>query len=172
MRIRLLTPDLAVLDAAVAGGAALARALGHDVAEGWEVFGASVVRTRDAVAADPASTRWGTRLFVAEDPPTLVGWGGFKGPPQEGAVELGYAVAPGWRGRGVASAAVAAMLSEAWAAPDVHAVLAHTLAERNASVRVLEKAGFTREGERIDADVGAVWRWRLQRPVGRGSDER
>jgi ribosomal-protein-alanine N-acetyltransferase len=171
--IRLLTPDLALLDAALAGRAALAQALGHDVAADWEVFGQSLVRTRDAVAADPASPVWGTRFFVLEeDPPTLVGWGGFKGPPQEGAVEIGYAVAPAWRGRGVARAAVAAMLDEAWAAPDVEAVIAHTLAEPNASVRVLQRAGFTRDGERIDANVGVVWRWRLQRPGRRRADLR
>ena len=56
--------------------------------------------TRDAVAADPASTRWGTRLFVLDDPPALVGWGGFKGPPKDGEVEIGYAVAPSFEGRG------------------------------------------------------------------------
>ena len=165
MRIRLLTPDLALLDAALAGRAALTQALGHDVAANWEVFGQALVRTRDAVAADPASTRWGMRFFLLEaDPPTLVGWGGFKGPPGEGGVEIGYAVAPDWRGRGVASAAVAAMLDEAWAAPDVEAVVAHTLAEPNASVRVLERAGFTKDGECTDANVGALWRWRLRRP--------
>ena len=31
--------------------------------------------------ANPEGTRWGTRLFVLDEPPTLVGWGGFKGPP-------------------------------------------------------------------------------------------
>jgi RimJ/RimL family protein N-acetyltransferase len=170
MNVRLLTPDLALLDAAVDGRAALVRALGHDVADGWEVFGASVVRARDAVALDPGATRWGTRLFICDDPATLVGWGGFKGPPQDGAVEIGYAVAPGWRGRGVASLAVRALLGEAWAAPGVEAVLAHTLAEPNASVRVLLKAGFARDGERSDANIGPLWRWRLPRPGGRSAD--
>lgn len=166
MNIRLLTPDVALLDAALAGRAALAQALGHDVADGWEVFGQSVVRARDTVARDPGGTLWGTRFFVCDDPPTLVGWGGFKGPPQDGTVEIGYAVAPGWRGRGVANAAVRALLGEAWAAPGVEAVVAQTLAEPNASVRVLEKAGFAKEGERDDTSVGALWRWRLLRPGG------
>jgi len=166
VNIRLLTPDLALLDAALAGRATLTRALGHDIADGWEVFARSVARARDAVASDPGGTRWGTRFFVCDDPPTLVGWGGFKGPPQDGAVEIGYAVAPGWRGRGVASAAVLALLAEAWAAPGVEAVLAQTLAEPNASVRVLEKAGFAKAGEGADDSLGALWRWRLQRPGG------
>jgi RimJ/RimL family protein N-acetyltransferase len=162
--VRLVTPDLAVLDGAVAGDAALARVLGCDVADGWAVFDRSVQRTRAAAARDPAGAQWGTRLFVVDDPATLVGWGGFKGPPDDGAIELGYAVAPAWRGRGVASAAVAAMLREAWAVPAVRTALAHTLADRNASVRVLEKAGFTRDAEPIDGELGALWRWRLERP--------
>lgn len=165
VRVSLQTPDLALLDAALAGDPALAEALGHDVAHGWAVFDASVARTRAAVAADPGSTRWGTRLFVCEEPRTLVGWGGFKGAPQDGTLELGYAVAPGWRKRGVASAAVDAMLREAWAAPDVQAVVAHTLGEENASVRVLQKAGFTRDGQRTDVHLGVLWRWRLERPA-------
>lgn len=86
--------------------------------------------------------------------------GRLQGSADGGAVELGYAVAPGWRERGVAGAAVAAMLREAWAAPEVDAVLAETPAEPSASVRVLEKAGFRRDGAFLEAEAGRVWRWR------------
>jgi RimJ/RimL family protein N-acetyltransferase len=123
-----------------------------------------LVATRDAVAADPDRVRWGTRLFVLEEPRTLVGWGGFKGPPRDGVVEFGYAIAPAWEGRGLATEAARAMLREAFAEDHVTAVIAHTLAERNASVRVLEKTGFALDGESTDDDVGTVWRFRLDRP--------
>ena len=99
------------------------------------------------------------------------------------AAALGVEVAPGWngfpgalpprarlrdrarpaRGRALATAAVHAMLDVAWAAPEVRSVTAHTLAERSASVRVLEKAGFEREAEIEDPDDGPVWRFRLRR---------
>jgi hypothetical protein len=46
----------------------------------------------------------------------------------------------------------------------VEAVIAHTLPERNASVRVLEKTGFALDGESTDDDAGTVWRFRLERP--------
>ena len=59
-----------------------------------------------------------------------------------------------------------ALLAEAWAAPGVEAVLAQTLAEPNASARVLEKAGFAKAGEGADDSLGTLWRWRLQRPGG------
>jgi [ribosomal protein S5]-alanine N-acetyltransferase len=169
--IRLVEADLALIDAALDGDAALSQALGVAVADGWTVFPASLRRLRDALAADPAAARWGTRLFVLDAPPTLVGWGGFKGPPDaDGVVELGYALAPAFRGRGLATAAVEAMLDEAFAAPDVRAVIAHTLAERNASGRVLEKAGFTRDGVIGAQDGGPQWRYRLERsPASRPS---
>ena len=38
-------------------------------------------------------------------------------------------------------------------------VRAHTLAERNASTRVLEKCGFGLVGEVVDPEDGPVWRW-------------
>jgi len=162
--VRLVIPDLALLDAAIAGPATLERALGCAVAEEWEVFPGALRKTRDAVAADPGRTRWGTRLFVLDEPPTLVGWGGFKGPPRDGAIELGYAIAPAWQGRGLATAAVAELLREGFGAPGVRAVLAHTRAEPGPSARVLEKSGFACEGEVPDETLGTAWRFRLERP--------
>jgi RimJ/RimL family protein N-acetyltransferase len=165
-----VTCDLALLDAALGDRVALARMLDCDVADGWVVFLPALQRARDVLAADPRSARWGPRLFVADAPRTLVGWGGFKGPPDDdGAVEIGYAIAPAWEGRGVATAAAGALVDEAWAAPAVRAVTAHTLIGPGASVRVLEKLGFERDGNNFDGDVGLVWRFRLDRPVPSGS---
>ncbi|HEX8645635.1 MAG TPA: GNAT family N-acetyltransferase [Thermoleophilaceae bacterium] len=163
---RLVAAELALLDAALEGDDALSLALGgHAVAENWHADAREAIQwTRDRVAEDPEYLRWGTRLFVAEgDPPALIGWGGFKGAPADGVVELGYAIAPAERGRGLATAAVEAMLREAFADPAVTAVIAHTLPEANASTRVLEKSGFRRDGEGRDEDVGTVWRWRRER---------
>jgi RimJ/RimL family protein N-acetyltransferase len=176
--VRLVAADLRLLEAALAGDAALSEALGAhaglgsspnepprpvEVAPGWNSFPEALRHVRDSVAANPASVEWGTRLFVddAADPPVMVGWGGFKGAPSpEGEVELGYEIAEGLRGRGLATAAVEAMLDVAAAAPGVRSVIAHTLAERNASVRVLEKTGFELDTEIEDPDDGPVWRHR------------
>lgn len=161
--VSLVIPDVALLDAALAGRGALERALDCAVADGWEVFPSAVRRTRDAIAADPGSARWGTRLFLLDEPRTLVGWGGFKGPPREGAIELGYAIAPAWRKRGLATAAIGELVREGFADPAVRAILAHTRPEPGASVRVLEKCGFANEGEVPDAGIGTAWRFRLER---------
>lgn len=160
--IRLVRADLSLLDAALQGDDALGRALGIEVVPGWVTFTEALPPTREAVAADPGRGEWGARFFVAGDPPELVGWGGFKGPPEDGVVELGYEIAEARRGGGIATAATRAMLEEAFADPRVTAAIAHTLAERNASNRVLEKAGFSFDGE-ADEDGETIWRWRLAR---------
>ena len=150
------------MDAALEGDEALAEALGVEVVPGWATFTEALRPARDALVDRPDGTKWGTRLFVTGEPPELVGWGGFKGPPKEGIVELGYAIAPDRRGRGLATAATEAMVAEAFAVPEVSAVIAHTLPERNASNRVLEKVGFHPDGEAAE-DGERVWRFRMSR---------
>jgi ribosomal-protein-alanine N-acetyltransferase len=154
--IRLVRANLDLLHAALAGDDSLARALVHDVVAGWATFTKALQLTRDALAADPGGAAWGTRFFLTDDPPELVGWGGFKGPPRNGVVELGYEIAEARQGRGLATAATRAMVAEAFADERVTAVIAHTLAERNASNRVLEKVGFQREGD-AQQDGEVVW---------------
>jgi RimJ/RimL family protein N-acetyltransferase len=163
--IRLIRADARLMNAAIDGDDALAGALGHAVVPGWATFTESLPRVRDALAADPESAEWGTRFFVEGDPPTLVGWGGFKGPPVDGVVELGYEIAESRRGEGLATAATRAMLDEAFAEDGITTAIAHTLPEHNASTRVLEKAGFRLDGEAEEGGE-AVWRHRRDRPIG------
>ena len=120
----------------------------------------SIERVRHQLEQDPGSARWGSRLVGAGEPPALVGWGGFKGPPRDGAVELGYAIAPAREGRGLATAAVRAMVAEAFADPEVRAVIAHTLPVPGPSPRVLEKAGFVFAGD-VTERGRAAWRFRI-----------
>ena len=150
------------MDAALTGDDELAEALGHGVAPGWATFADALRPARDAVTADPNSAAWGSRFFVTDDPPELVGWGGFKGPPRGGVVELGYEIAESRRGRGLATAATRAMLAEAFADDRVRKVIAHTLPGRNASNRVLEKTGFAYDGQ-VTEDGEPVWRYVLRR---------
>lgn len=148
------------MDAALAGDDALARALGHEVVPGWATFTEALPPTRAALLEQPNGRAWGTRLFVSGDPPELVGWGGFKGPPKDGVVEVGYEIAEARRGRGLATAATSAMVAEAFSDDRVTTVIAHTLPERNASNRVLEKVGFTYDGAAAE-NGEVVWRYSL-----------
>jgi ribosomal-protein-alanine N-acetyltransferase len=161
--IRLVPVTVDLLDAAIVGDDALARALGHDVTPGWVTFREALRATRDALAASPTISTWGARFFVSDEPPALVGWGGFKGPPEQGVVEIGYEIAEGRWGQGLATAAARAMVAEAFADDQVRRVIAHTLPERNASNRVLEKVGFGHDGEDVE-DGEPVWRYALVRP--------
>jgi RimJ/RimL family protein N-acetyltransferase len=160
--VRLVRAELRLLDAALIGDDALAAALGHGVVVGWATFTGALQTTRDALAANPSKSVWGARLFVAGAPPELVGWGGFKGPPEDGVVELGYEIAEARRGRGLATAATRAMLAEAFADKRITSVIAHTLAQRNASNRVLEKTGFHLDAE-TQQDGEGIWRFSLTR---------
>ena len=98
--------------------------------------------------------------LVLADSDTVVGTGGFKGPPSaDGVVEIAYGVSPDYQGKGYATEAAEALTAYAFGSGIVRVVRAHTLPESNASARVLTKCGFRRIGEVIDPDDGLVWRW-------------
>lgn len=163
VQLHLITPDIDLIDMAIGRPSELERRLDCQIVADWFVFPGALLHTREAVSLNPASARWGTRFFITEEPRELVGLGGFKGAPKDGAVELGYAVAPEREGRGIATAAVAAMIDEAFANPSVDAILADTLPEGVASQRVLEKNGFTRHGDGPPHEGVATHRFRIDR---------
>ncbi len=123
----------------------------------------AMVQAGGWLADHPESAEWWTYWFVDPAAAMLVGLGGFKGAPAEGLVEIGYALAPGWRRRGLATEAARGMIGFALADPRVERILAHTLPESNESTAVLERLGFALEGEMIDPDDGEIWRWSLPR---------
>ena len=87
----------------------------------------------------------------------VVGDVGFHGPPPADGpvvVEIGYAVVPGLRGRGVAGRAVAELLELAWR-DGATEVLAGTDEDNAASQGVLRRTGFRR---RLSGD------WSVRRP--------
>lgn len=77
---------------------------------------------------------------------TLVGAGGFLGPPKDGEIGFGYSVLPQFEGRGYASELAAALVRWALAQPEVKRIAAETEWANPASVRVLEKVGFVAAG--------------------------
>ena len=80
------------IEALIEGDAAFTERFGIAVIEGWAGFPEALPHALDAARrhnADP----WGSHLFFDDDG-ALVGFGGFKGPPTGGEVEIGYAIAP------------------------------------------------------------------------------
>ena len=91
----------------------------------------------------------------------LVGMCGFPGPPDaNGIAEIAYGIAPSYQGRGYATDVARALIGFAANDQRVKGICAHTLAQANASTRVLEKCGFTKSGETIDPENNLpIWRW-------------
>jgi RimJ/RimL family protein N-acetyltransferase len=86
----------------------------------------------------PWQTYW---LIVMKEGPVGIGLIGFKGyPSAEGETEIGYGVAPEYRGHGYMPESVRALCDWAFSHPFVSAVTATTVTNP-ASNRVLEKVG-------------------------------
>lgn len=166
-RLDLIPATVELVEAAIAGPERLGELLGVEVQEGWPAFPQVFPGTLERLQRDPGDTRWWMHFFVDPQQGVLVGSGGYKGPPDDaGMVEIGYEVAPGLQGIGYGTSAASGMVDQALREPSVLAVIAHTLAEDNPSNGVLRKLGFGFDGEVADPNVGATWRWRLERPAG------
>ena len=147
------------LEALVVGDQAFTDRFGIAVVTGWVGFPEALPVVLEGTREHDVDP-WGSHLFFDTDG-ALVGFGGFKGAPVDGAVEIGYAIAPERQGRGLATAATEIMIERA-RADGVRLVFAHTLAEENPSTSVLTRCGFTRVGTLTDDDLGSdVWRWEL-----------
>ena len=118
----------------------------------------------DKLRANPELSGWWTHLLLVDAPAIVVGVCGYTGPPTaEGAVEIAYAVAPSYQGKGLATVAAAELTRRAFEDPRVRVVCAHTLPAHNASTRILEKIGMSLAGLGNDVDEGEVWRWEVER---------
>lgn len=166
MPVRVEPARLEWLVALAEGDEVFAERFGVPVELGWTGFPEALPYAVEAARRHDADP-WGTHLLFDDDG-ALVGFGGFKGPPANGEVEIGYAVAPSRQGRGIATEAARWMIERARAA-GVDVVVAHTLAEVNASTRVLERCGFVCVGTTADPDgdvADDVARWELRSEPG------
>jgi [ribosomal protein S5]-alanine N-acetyltransferase len=167
-RLSLRPAGEAWLSAIIAGAGSFSLMTGFRVADGCCCEMPDALRwSLDRVRRAPRQELrwWAPMFFVERIAGLVVGIGGYKGPPQQNMVELGYSIAPSQRRRGLATEATAALAKVALQQPGVERVLAHTLPEPGPSPRVLEKSGFTRTGDVMDPEDGLVWRWELPRSV-------
>lgn len=157
-RTRIVPATAAHLDAYLRAPAALADLLGSPLPDGWPEFPEAVPHTRAVLRAHPEQAAWWMYLFLDEDG-RLVGSGGFAGPPADRTVEIGYEIAPAFRRRGHASAAVRALLALAARTGQVDHVVAHTLAADVRSAGVLRATGFAEVARVRDDEHGELVRW-------------
>ena len=97
---------------------------------------------RDALRRPGAAGWWLHYALVSgSSRATLVGSVGYKGPPVDGVVEIGYSIVESWRRQGLATEACRALIESAWHR-GAEAVVAHTLEGLEPSIGVLIKLGF------------------------------
>jgi RimJ/RimL family protein N-acetyltransferase len=118
--------------------------------------------------ADPADPRRGPYVLAVEhlDSGRLLGHVGFS--PLDGEVEISYAIAQAWRGRGFGAEAVGAACAWAAAAFGLEKIVALTASANAASRRMLVRAGFVHANDSIRRFQGSeqavsIYAW-LARP--------
>ena len=103
---------------------------------------------------------WGGYFVVDSETRDVVGSCAFKGEPNEnGDVEIAYFTYPDFEGKGYATQMAQKLVDLAINGSSVNRVIAHTLPQKNASTRVLEKAQMRFVGEVTDPEDGQVWQW-------------
>ena len=141
----------------------LGQMLNVSVPDNWPEFPETITYVYQHLKTD-SPPEWGYHLFVHAKDQALIGEGGYKGrPDNEGMVEIGYAIVPEYRRRGLASEAARALTDHAFAHPEVRVVQAHTLKDGTASINVLKKLGMQFVGTANDPDEGEVLRWMVRR---------
>jgi RimJ/RimL family protein N-acetyltransferase len=141
--------------------AAFAQHMGSPLPGGWPEFPEAIGFTIQRLAMHPHEADWWMHYFLLNG--VLIGSGGYVGRPRRGVVEIGYEIAPAFRGRRLGLGAASALMEHAFDTGEVESVIAHTLAVEGPSTKVLARLGFTNEAELQDESGTTVWRWRLTR---------
>jgi ribosomal-protein-alanine N-acetyltransferase len=163
--LQLLPIEQVHIEALLRTKSELAALLQVTVPDGWPHFPeAFSLSANESHAYTLLEADWGGYFFLHRKDRMLVGHGAFKGPPDDsGTVEIGYEIAFEYWNRGLATEAAQGMIAYAFSYQEVRAVIAHTLAQTNASNRVLQKVGMQFMAEVDDPGEGKVWRWQIKR---------
>ena len=165
-QVRLVPATVPLLNALNEDRILFCELIGSPVPRGWPEFPEAIGFTLQHLQTAPEADRsWSMQFFVDHATGRLIGSGGFAAPPVERAVEIGYEVAPEFRGRGFGTAAARALVNHAVASGEVDQLIAHTLPGPNASTGVLVTLGFQHVEDQEDPEAGTVWEWRWVRPL-------
>jgi [ribosomal protein S5]-alanine N-acetyltransferase len=156
-RMRLVPATVTLARAELTDRAEFARLLSATVPDDWppEILADALPIFLEWIEAAPdrvgcfawyammQSPREALGMPVADASDILMASGGFKGPPQDGTVEIGYSVLPRFQGHGYATEMVRALVDWAFAQPDVLRIIAETTEDNVASMRYLHRLSFT-----------------------------
>jgi len=163
-QVRLVAASVPLLHALNEDRALFGELIGSPAPDGWPEFPEAIAMTVEQLqGASKADRPWSMQFFIDGATGRLLGSGGFAAPPVDRTVEIGYEVAPEFRGRGFGAAAARALVARAVASGEVDHVVAHTLPGPNPSTGVLVSLGFEHVADQQDHEVGVVWEWRWTR---------
>lgn len=174
--MRLLTPRLELIRAwaeplwaaARDDRARLAALLDADVPADWphEFLSDALPHMADALERHPPQDGYTMWFVVQREPRVLIGTAGLKSPPNDGRVDVGYGVVASHRGRGYATEATQRLMAMAFEDPAVQRIVAETLPDLPASIRVLERCGFVQIAAGVTGFSGeqGVVQFELKRP--------
>lgn len=155
-RLTLVPTTVELARSEVNGGCEFARLLGASVPRNWppETLADALTLFLKWIEAAPEKVGWFNWYALVQADrqslPTLIGGCGFFGPPCNGIVQIGYSVLSEFQRQGFATEMVRGIVSWAMEQPAVVRIIAETEWENPASVRVLEKVGFTAAGSTTD----------------------
>jgi len=168
-QVRLVPATVPLLNALDEDRTLFCELIGSPVPDGWPEFPEAIGFTLEHLrTASEVDRSWSMQFFVDHETGRLLGSGGFAAPPADRAVEIGYEVAPDFRGRGYGTAVARALVERAVASSEVDHVIAHTLPGPNPSTGVLVSLSFEHVADQEDPEVGTVWEWRWTRPPATG----
>lgn len=165
-RLKLVPADTVLLEALLSKHPQFGALLGAEIPEEWSTFGLAPFQyTFDFLVKDPSRLQWPAYFIIHRSDNMLIGSCGYKNNPDEtGITEIGYEIKAEYRNQGLATETARLLIDRAWRSPVVQAVLAHTLAEINPSVKVLQKCGMEFVDTVFDEEDGEIWQWKIERP--------
>ena len=126
-------------------------------AQSVDVLQAAYTEMLDGCLKHPDQWAWYAIWMIERKDSTHVGELCFKGLGDDGSVEIGYGISEDCQGRGYATEAVMAAAQWALEQDAVKCVTAEVERENIASIRVLEKSGFTLSG-RMGEEGPIYWK--------------
>lgn len=146
LRLRLVPATSAMIEAELEGHERLEEVLAAKLAPDWppEHHDVDMLRFWRGALLQPGAGGWWLHYALLTDTsgPTLIGSVGYKGPPADGVVEIGYSIVPSCQRQGLATEASRRLIETAWER-GAEIVIAHTLSCLKPSIGVLRKLGFS-----------------------------